>query len=52
MAELACGHGRHVRHNPPWSNRPWTQTEAGRAGMLGQWVDCRLCSQQAAADDR
>lgn len=52
VAELACGHGRHVRHNPPWSNRPWTQTEAGRAGMLGEWVDCRLCSQQAAADDR
>ncbi len=30
VAELACGHGQHVRHDPPWQNRPWVLTEQGR----------------------
>ena len=21
VADLACGHGQHVRHNPPWQKR-------------------------------
>ena len=29
-AILACGHKQHVRHNPPWQIRPWTQTQKGR----------------------
>lgn len=40
VAELACGHTQHVRHRPPWQNREWTQTEAGRAGRVGQRIDC------------
>ncbi|HEX5515134.1 MAG TPA: DUF3565 domain-containing protein [Gammaproteobacteria bacterium] len=43
VAELAYGHNQHVRHKPPWFMRPWTTSEAGRAGMLGQPLDCRLC---------
>lgn len=43
VAELACGHGQHVRHDPPWQNRPWTQTGPGRARMIGRRLDCRLC---------
>jgi len=43
VAELACGHGQHVRHNPPWTNRPWTQSEAGRNAVLGQRLACRKC---------
>ena len=23
VANLACGHTQHVRHNPPWQNRAW-----------------------------
>lgn len=23
VAELECGHNQHVRHNPPWTHRPW-----------------------------
>jgi Protein of unknown function (DUF3565) len=23
VAELACGHTQHVRHQPSWSTRPW-----------------------------
>ena len=50
VAELACGHFQHVRHDPPWTNRPWTQTAAGRAGARGQSLACRKCDQGAPAD--
>lgn len=43
VAELDCFHGQHVRHKPPFFNRPWTQTEAGRAQMLGTTLDCVRC---------
>lgn len=43
VAELACGHGQHVRHVPPWTLRPWVVTEAGRTAMIGQLLNCRLC---------
>jgi len=32
VAELACGHFQHVRHKPPWVERPWVVTEEG--GLL------------------
>jgi hypothetical protein len=47
VAELACGHTQHVRHEPPWQNRPWTQTEEGRSRMLGQMLNCRKCEEEA-----
>lgn len=43
VAELSCGHGQHVRHNPPWMNRPWVLTEAGRQASLGQTLECVKC---------
>ena len=43
VAELACGHKQHVRHNPPWSNRKWVTTESGRKGMLGFNLSCKKC---------
>jgi len=46
VADLACGHTRHVRHDPPWQSRPWTQTGEGRAGMLGQMLDCKKCDEE------
>lgn len=52
VAELACGHNQHVRHDPPWTNRPWTQTAEGRAGVLGQELDCRRCDTEAAEKNR
>jgi hypothetical protein len=27
IAELECGHAQHFRHDPPWMNRPWVNTE-------------------------
>jgi hypothetical protein len=43
VAELRCGHGQHVRHDPPWQLRPWVITAEGRAGYLGVEFECVLC---------
>lgn len=43
VAELECGHGQHVRHNPPWEVRPWVVAEASRVDRLGTTLNCVLC---------
>jgi hypothetical protein len=43
VAELQCGHFQHVRHNPPFINRPWVISEAGRLSMLGYKLACKKC---------
>ncbi|AZM39619.1 DUF3565 domain-containing protein [Acinetobacter sp. WCHA39] len=43
IADLACGHGQHVRHDPPWQNRPWVLTEQGRNEKLGVMLECKKC---------
>lgn len=43
VAELACGHGQHMRHRPPWQERPWVTTAEGRQGKIGASIDCPLC---------
>ena len=50
VARLACGHRQHVRHDPPWTNRPWVTTAEGRASKLGMALACRKCDQGAPAD--
>ncbi len=45
VAELECGHAQHVRHDPPWINRPWVTTEEGRARTLGAELDCKRCEE-------
>jgi hypothetical protein len=49
VAELACGHGQHVRHRPPWTVRPWVLTPEGRRTRIGQTLDCKLCDQASPA---
>ena len=46
VADLACGHGQHVRHNPPWQNRPWVITEQGRKEKLGVMLECKKCDDE------
>ena len=43
IAILSCGHPQHVRHNPPFINRPWVTTEQGRNSMLGVALNCVRC---------
>lgn len=50
VAELECGHNQHVRHNPPWTNRPWVITPQGRAKALGRTVKCKKCDTGAPSD--
>lgn len=50
VAELACGHNQHVRHDPPWTNRLWTQTPEGRASVLGRVLNCKKCDAGAPRD--
>lgn len=45
VADLACGHGQHVRHHPPFSHRPWVLTPEGRTGRLGQLLFCKRCQE-------
>lgn len=43
IAILACGHKQHVRHRPPFAERPWVLTEAGRQSMIGGAIECAQC---------
>ena len=52
VAELACGHNQHVRHNPPMVSRPWVLTEAGRESMLGYELNCKKCDQNLPVDNK
>jgi len=47
VAELACGHNQHVRHDPPWQLRPWVLTEEGRRTRLNETLNCVLCDEEA-----
>ncbi|MBX7233456.1 MAG: DUF3565 domain-containing protein [Caldilineales bacterium] len=46
VALLACGHGQHVRHEPPLTFRPWVLSEEGRASFLGFTLDCKWCDEE------
>ena len=46
VADLACGHTQHVRHQPPWTNRPWVMTCTGRQHHVGWPLWCKHCEQQ------
>jgi hypothetical protein len=48
VAELECGHHQHLRHQPPWTNRPWVITPEGRAAYVGRLLDCRKCDDEIA----
>lgn len=45
VADLSCGHGQHVRHQPPFINRPWVMTLTGRQQHLGTTLNCKKCDE-------
>lgn len=51
IAILNCGHPQHVRHNPPFINRPWVTTEQGRNSMLGKTLNCVRCDKFELPND-
>lgn len=46
VAELICGHTQHVRHQPPFTLRPWVLTSEGRAERVGQFLECASCDRR------
>lgn len=52
VAELACGHFQHVRHDPPMVTRPWVLTEDGRKSMLGYKLNCKKCDRNEPKDQK
>ncbi|WP_163932654.1 DUF3565 domain-containing protein [Paraferrimonas sp. SM1919] len=50
VAKLACGHNQHVRHQPPFINRPWVVTKEGRQQMLGHRLNCKKCVDNSPRD--
>ncbi len=45
VADLTCGHGQHVRHQPPLTNRPWVLIASGRARYIGTVLECKQCDE-------
>ncbi len=50
VAKLTCRHNQHVRHNPPFVNRPWVLSAAGRARFVGAELECVKCDEGAPRD--
>jgi len=44
VVDLACGQQQHVRHAPPWLNRPWGVSPEGRQSRFGSSLDCKHCN--------
>jgi tellurite methyltransferase len=50
VAELACLHGQHVRHQPPFRLAPWVLDEHERRARIGTPLDCPLCDRAELPD--
>jgi ribosomal protein S18 acetylase RimI-like enzyme/tellurite resistance-related uncharacterized protein len=50
VAELDCLHDQHVRHKPPFQDRPWVLTEQGRREKVGADLNCPLCDRAELPD--
>ena len=50
-ARLDCGHGLHVRHDPPWTIREWVITEEGRDARIGSLMECKRCDDELTSSN-
>lgn len=46
VADLECAHTQHVRHKPPWQNRPWVIDPEERKKRIGLELDCKKCDEE------
>lgn len=51
VADLDCGHKQHVRHNPPWMDRPWVMTPEGREKFIGSTLNCKACDEKESGTE-
>jgi len=51
VADLACLHSQHVRHRPPFFDRPWVHDDDQRAARIGTDLGCPLCDRCEIPDD-
>lgn len=51
VAILNCGHPQHVRHQPPFTNRPWVMTADGRNSQVGAMLNCVRCDKFEFPED-
>ena len=51
VAFLSCGHRQHVRHQPPFFDRPWVTTKQGRREKVGELLNCVQCDRFEMPDD-
>jgi len=52
VAQLACGHNQHVRHDPPLVRRDWVRTREGRQSRIGLQLGCKKCVERAPVDEQ
>lgn len=44
IAELSCGHTRHLRHQPPFQDVGWVLDPQRRLSKIGEEMTCLACS--------
>ena len=50
-AELACRHGQHIRHRPPFQLAPWVLDDDEREARIGAPLECPLCDRAELPGD-
>ncbi|MEO5678260.1 MAG: DUF3565 domain-containing protein [Acidimicrobiales bacterium] len=50
VAHLSCLHRQHIRHRPPFQDRAWVLSGAGRALRIDSDIDCPLCDRAELPD--
>jgi tellurite resistance-related uncharacterized protein len=51
VAQLSCLHSQHVRHRPPFQERPWVLDAESRTARIGTELDCPRCDRAELPDD-